>query len=94
MDDATITRVVGTVRPEPLRLCASDELAEKGTAFVFDVLHFREPARAFGYLERAKSRHDMQKPKRAMFISRLRRSRAIRRPDWPFPSGGDSGPWG
>ena len=61
MDDTTITRVVGAVRPEPLRLCASDELAEKGTAFVFDVLHYREPARAFalrfdgqvvGYLNR------------------------------------------
>ncbi|HEY9239130.1 MAG TPA: Rieske 2Fe-2S domain-containing protein [Burkholderiaceae bacterium] len=48
-------------RPEPLPLCASAELAEKGTAFVFDVLHFREPARAFvlrfdgqvvGYLNR------------------------------------------
>jgi nitrite reductase/ring-hydroxylating ferredoxin subunit len=29
------------------RLCASDELAEKGKAVLFDVLHFREPARAF-----------------------------------------------
>ena len=30
-----------------LRLCASSELAEKGRAIGFDVLHFREPARAF-----------------------------------------------
>src|SRR5450432_2743407 len=29
------------------RLCAGDELADKGSAIVFDVLHFREPARAF-----------------------------------------------
>ena len=35
------------VKPEPLLLCASDELAEKGNAFVFDVLQYREPARAF-----------------------------------------------
>jgi nitrite reductase/ring-hydroxylating ferredoxin subunit len=28
-------------------LCDSDSLVEKGTAFVFDVMHFREPARAF-----------------------------------------------
>jgi len=31
--------------PQPL--CASDELAERGNAVVFDVLHFRQPARAF-----------------------------------------------
>ncbi len=31
----------------PERLCASDELAEKGKAVLFDVVHFREPARAF-----------------------------------------------
>ena len=30
-----------------LQLCPSAELAEKGQALVFDVLHFREPARAF-----------------------------------------------
>ncbi|MBX3621311.1 MAG: Rieske 2Fe-2S domain-containing protein [Rhizobacter sp.] len=30
-----------------VRLCASSELAERGTACVFDVLHFRQPARAF-----------------------------------------------
>jgi len=47
MADATVTHIVGVTRPAPLRLCASDELVEKGTAFVFDVLHFREPARAF-----------------------------------------------
>lgn len=47
--------------PSPVRLCASDALAEKGLAFVFDVLQWREPARAFvlrfdgrvvGYLNR------------------------------------------
>ena len=46
---------------EALLLCASSELVEKGHAHVFDVLHFREPARAFvlrfdgqvvGYLNR------------------------------------------
>ncbi len=31
----------------PQRLCAGDELADKGRAVVFDVVHFREPARAF-----------------------------------------------
>jgi nitrite reductase/ring-hydroxylating ferredoxin subunit len=31
----------------PQRLCASHELEEKGRAVVFDVHHFREPARAF-----------------------------------------------
>jgi nitrite reductase/ring-hydroxylating ferredoxin subunit len=31
----------------PLALCGSGELVEKGNAFVFDVLRFREPARAF-----------------------------------------------
>jgi nitrite reductase/ring-hydroxylating ferredoxin subunit len=29
------------------RLCVSDELPERGRAIVFDVLHYREPARAF-----------------------------------------------
>ena len=33
--------------PTPQSLCASDQLAEKGHAVLFDVLHFREPARAF-----------------------------------------------
>ena len=30
-----------------LHLCASADLVEKGRAHVFDVLHYREPARAF-----------------------------------------------
>ncbi len=30
-----------------VRLCDATELAEKGRAFVFDVRHFHEPARAF-----------------------------------------------
>ena len=30
-----------------MRLCASAELAEKGRALLFDVLQWREPARAF-----------------------------------------------
>jgi nitrite reductase/ring-hydroxylating ferredoxin subunit len=33
-------------RPE-LHLCPSAELAEKGSAHVFDVLHYGQPARAF-----------------------------------------------
>lgn len=45
----------------PVRLCASSDLAEKGRAYVFDVLQWREPMRAFvlrfdgrvvGYLNR------------------------------------------
>lgn len=45
----------------PHRLCASEELLERGRAVVFDVLQFNEPARAFalrfegcvvGYLNR------------------------------------------
>lgn len=32
---------------EPRRLCRSDELEERGKAFVFDVLRFRQPARGF-----------------------------------------------
>jgi nitrite reductase/ring-hydroxylating ferredoxin subunit len=31
----------------PLPLCASDELVDRGDAYVFDVLHYRQPARAF-----------------------------------------------
>lgn len=31
----------------PQRLCAVDDLADKGRAVVFDVVHFRAPARAF-----------------------------------------------
>lgn len=36
--------------PDPataVPLCASSALAERGTAHVFDVLHYRQPARAF-----------------------------------------------
>ncbi|MEO8151922.1 MAG: Rieske 2Fe-2S domain-containing protein [Rhizobacter sp.] len=33
--------------PPPQHLCAADQLTERGTALVFDVLHYREPARAF-----------------------------------------------
>jgi nitrite reductase/ring-hydroxylating ferredoxin subunit len=36
-----------TPRTEPLPVCASSELVERGDAHVFDVLHFREPARVF-----------------------------------------------
>ena len=36
-----------TVATPPQHLCSADELAERGTAFVFDVLHYRQPARAF-----------------------------------------------
>jgi len=32
---------------DPQRLCPSSTLTERGQAFVFDVLHFREPARGF-----------------------------------------------
>lgn len=32
---------------EPQALCASDALVERGTAHVFDVMLWREPARAF-----------------------------------------------
>jgi hypothetical protein len=38
-------------------------------------------------LAEAKSRHDMQKPKRAMFNSRITASRRIRRPWPPVPGG-------
>jgi hypothetical protein len=31
----------------PERLCASVELVEKGKTVLFDLVHFREPARAF-----------------------------------------------
>jgi len=33
--------------PPPQHLCAADQLTERGTALVFDVMHYREPARAF-----------------------------------------------
>lgn len=42
---------------------------------------------AMQMLERAKSRHDMQKPKRAFFNSRVTASRRVRRPWPPFPRG-------
>ena len=34
-------------KPAPLLLCPSDELAERGKAHTFDVLQYRQPARAF-----------------------------------------------
>ena len=34
-----------TFPPQPL--CGSGDLVERGSAWVFDVLHFRQPARAF-----------------------------------------------
>ena len=40
----------GVVAPgalPPQRLCADADLVERGRAIVFDVLHFRAPARAF-----------------------------------------------
>ncbi|MFM8900402.1 MAG: Rieske (2Fe-2S) protein [Burkholderiales bacterium] len=33
--------------PAPQHLCASEDLQERGKAITFDVLHYREPARAF-----------------------------------------------
>ena len=45
---------------------------------------------AVGLLAEAKARHDMQKPKRSMFNSRITASRRIRRP-WPPVPGGWSG---
>ena len=50
MDDAPgtpPTTAGAAVRPAPLLLCASAALIEKGKAIVFDVLQYREPARAF-----------------------------------------------
>ena len=35
------------VSAAPLPLCASELLQERGDAYVFDVLHYRQPARAF-----------------------------------------------
>lgn len=48
---------------------------------------------AVALLSEAKARHDMQKPKRAMFNSRIRAARLIRRP-WPPVPGGWSGTGG
>jgi nitrite reductase/ring-hydroxylating ferredoxin subunit len=33
--------------PKAQHLCASEDLQERGKAITFDVLHYREPARAF-----------------------------------------------
>lgn len=44
-------------------------------------------------LEKAKSRHDMQQPKRALFRSRMTLSRRSRRPGSPTPPGLGSGWW-
>lgn len=61
MAEAPVAPGTAPRRSEPLRLCTSGELAEKGAGFVFEVLHYREPARAFvlrfdgrvvGYLNR------------------------------------------
>jgi hypothetical protein len=41
-------------------------------------------------LENAKSRHDMQKPRRALFRSRIHRARLGRRPVYPYPADFDS----
>lgn len=38
---------VGEVDAPPVRLCDGEALAEAGRAHVFDVSHFRQPARAF-----------------------------------------------
>lgn len=44
------------------------------------------------YLQRAKTRHDQQKPKRALWNSRITAARRIRRPWPPTPTGwGDTG---
>jgi hypothetical protein len=50
-----------------------------------EAAHMLNAARAL--LEEAKARHDMQKPKRAMFNSRLTMSRRVRRPWFPMPPG-------
>jgi nitrite reductase/ring-hydroxylating ferredoxin subunit len=40
-------RETSNTDPAPQRLCASEDLQERGKAITFDVLHHREPARAF-----------------------------------------------
>lgn len=50
-------------------------------------------AMAFKILEMAKSRHDMQSPKRAIFVSRMTASRRSRRPGPPLPRGIESTNW-
>lgn len=47
---------------------------------------------AMSLLERAKSRHDQQRPKRAMFNSRIMAARRVRRPWLPVPGGWGNGP--
>ncbi|MEO6361834.1 MAG: Rieske 2Fe-2S domain-containing protein [Caldimonas sp.] len=42
-----VTAGPGDLAGPPQRLCGSAELEEKGRAVLFDVLHYREPARAF-----------------------------------------------
>jgi nitrite reductase/ring-hydroxylating ferredoxin subunit len=45
LDDASRGAAVPAPEPEPL--CASAELQERGRAFVWDVLQYRQPVRAF-----------------------------------------------
>lgn len=42
-----MTMMMDAKSSEPQALCASDELLERGDAIVFDVMLWREPARAF-----------------------------------------------
>jgi hypothetical protein len=47
-DGASAPHAFGAVAAlPPQRVCAGSELVEKGRAVLFDVVHFREPARAF-----------------------------------------------
>ncbi len=46
-EDAGVLPGGAPAEPRRERLCASEDLAERGKAVVFDVRHFREPARAF-----------------------------------------------
>ena len=48
---------------------------------------------AMKMLDRAKARHDQQKPKRAIFVSRMTLSRRTRRPGSPTPAGLGQGWW-
>jgi hypothetical protein len=50
-------------------------------------------SQAFNILDMAKSRHDMQSPKRAIFVSRMTASRRSRRPGPPLPRGIESTNW-
>jgi nitrite reductase/ring-hydroxylating ferredoxin subunit len=47
MDESPIEPPGDEPQSAPLRLCASEALIEKGNAVVFDVLQWRQPARAF-----------------------------------------------